>query len=513
MELSFEVKESDLLGRVGTLKVGGKSLETPYMFPVIHPVSQAVPAGELAEMGFGGLMTNSYIILSRLKEEALEKGIHRLLGFDGVFMTDSGGYQVLEYGDLEVDHRQVARFQADIGSELAVTLDRPTGHSESLRHARETMEYSLKNALETIEEFGGRKTTWVGPVQGGLFPSLLKKSASSLVDGGFRFLALGSPVQIMENYRFADLAKMIVATRRAIPYAVPLHLFGAGHPLTMPLAVSLGCDTFDSASYILFARSGRYMTERGVRRVEEMRYLPCSCPVCLKTSVKELLEMGPSERTRTIASHNLRLLRKELDVCREAIAEGRLWDLVRERAMAHPGLFGVLPELERAKDLLSDGTPPLKDRGLLLRDEIDIRRPEVSMAVERLGWARRKGSKGALLLAFDYQRSGVPKPKRADAGKGFDVYRLDTVLGPVPIELEFVYPFTQTVKSESLGQLVTLKEGVKRLKEFGYTKVLVGKTPGVGALGKKKVRSRRNRRGASPSPQSSSAPPLSLRRL
>ena len=111
VKFAFEVKESDLLGRVGTLKVGGKAIETPYMFPVIHPVSQIVPTAELLSMGFGGLMTNSYIIHSRRRQEALDLGIHRLLGFDGVFMTDSGGYQVLVYGYLVVGYGYVAKFR------------------------------------------------------------------------------------------------------------------------------------------------------------------------------------------------------------------------------------------------------------------------------------------------------------------------------------------------------------------------------------------------------------------
>ena len=115
MDFSFEVKESDLLGRIGTLRVGTKKLETPYMFPVIHPVSQIVPTRDLSSMGFDGLMTNSYIIYSRRKEEAIRQGIHKLLDFDGIFMTDSGGYQVLEYGDLEVSYRDVASFSPRSG--------------------------------------------------------------------------------------------------------------------------------------------------------------------------------------------------------------------------------------------------------------------------------------------------------------------------------------------------------------------------------------------------------------
>ena len=225
------------MGRVGTIKVGGRSLETPCFFPVIHPVVQAVSTDELRGMGFRGVMTNSYIIYSRRKEEAAAQGVHRLVDFDGVVMTDSGGYQVLEYGDLGLGYKEVAEFQSRIGSDLAVTLDTPTGYSESESYARETMEVSLRGALGTIREFRKSKTVWVGPVQGGLFPDLLKKSASTLVKSGFNFLALGSPTQVMENYRFAELVEMITAAKSAIPYSVPLHLFGAGHPLTMPLEI------------------------------------------------------------------------------------------------------------------------------------------------------------------------------------------------------------------------------------------------------------------------------------
>ncbi|MDG6960180.1 MAG: tRNA-guanine transglycosylase, partial [Nitrososphaerota archaeon] len=198
MGLSFEVKESDLLGRIGTLQVGGKTLETPYMFPVIHPVNQLIHPSELLSMGFRGLMTNSYILRKRRRDEALEKGIHRLLEFDGMFITDSGGYQVLEYGDLDVGYRDVAEFQAAIGTELAVTLDRPTGYPQRRPVARETVEYSLKNARGTLAEFGDRPTAWVGPIQGGLYQDLVKRSAKALVAAGFGILALGSPVQVME---------------------------------------------------------------------------------------------------------------------------------------------------------------------------------------------------------------------------------------------------------------------------------------------------------------------------
>lgn len=496
MEFSFEVKESDLLGRIGTLKVGGKTLETPYMFPVVHPVSQSVPTEELKSMGFSGLMTNSYIIHSRRKAEALEQGIHKMLDFGGVLMTDSGGYQVLEYGDLELGYAEVASFQADIGSDLAVTLDRPTGYPQKRSTAVETVEYSLKNAKATLREFGDRQTVWVGPIQGGLYQDLVRRSARSMVEGGFEFLALGSPVQVMESYMFADLVRMVMSARRATPYATPLHLFGAGHPHTMALAVALGCDTFDSASYVIYARTGRYMSRSGVMRVRSMKYLPCSCAVCSKTSVKGLLELEHAERTKLLSIHNLHVLREELEACKEAVAEGRLWDLVEERSMAHPRLREAFIEMTKFSEDLSPGTPALKEKGLFVRSREDLGRPEISSAALRLSRAMRRSSKTALLEAD----SGA-RPAKSRRASRLDEYKTHPVLGPYPAELEFTYPFSQT-EAGAVGEVVSLEDSKGRLRRLGYSKVSVDQ--GVRTSGKR-VRSRRSRWGASPSPRLSSA--------
>ncbi|MDA4123868.1 MAG: tRNA guanosine(15) transglycosylase TgtA [Thaumarchaeota archaeon] len=510
MSFSFEVRESDLLGRIGTLRVGGKTLETPCLMPVIHPVSQAVPVGDLRAMGFKALMTNSYIIYSRRREEAIEKGIHQMLGFDGVFMTDSGGYQVLEYGGLELSYDQVAEFQAGIGSELAVTLDRPTGYPQSRAYAKETVEYSLENAVATLKEFGAKATTWVGPVQGGLYQDLVRKSAKALVKSRFEFLALGSPVQVMQNYMFADLVSMVVAARSSMPYSVPLHLFGAGHPLTMALAVALGCDTFDSASYILFARSGRYMTRSVVMTLDAMKFLPCSCPVCSRTSVRGLLDLEFKERTKNLAEHNLWVLREEMEACKQAIAEGRLWDLVEEKSMAHPRLREAFAVLPRHYELLAGGTPLLKERGLFIRSAEDLSRPEVLSAVWRLKQATRRDSQRATVLLSDPTNPVGKKGPHRGSGKKSDVYRLHPALGLYPSELDFVFPFTQSTTSQGTANPPSLKEALASLKAMGYRLVKVGK-PEPPAR-RKRVRSRRSRRGPSPSPRSASSPPRSPRR-
>lgn len=488
MAFAFEVKETDLLGRIGTLRAGGKTLETPYMFPVIHPVSQGVTPDELKSMGFGGVMTNSYIIRTRRKSEALQQGLHRLVGFDGVVMTDSGGYQVLEYGDLGVTYEDMASFQSEIGSDIAVTLDRPTGFPQKRDVARETVEYSYRNAAATLEKFGDRPTVWVGPIQGGLYEDLVRRSAKSLVRAGFSYLALGSPVQVMQNYMFSDLVRMIVNAREAVPYSIPLHLFGAGHPLTMPMAVALGCDTFDSASYVLFARTGRYMTRGAILTLEKMSYLPCSCRVCTRTTVRELMELEHGDRTNALSVHNLNVLHEELEGCKEAIAEGRLWDLVEERSMAHPRLREAFAEFVRHSPKMAAGVVAQKDRGVMVRGSDDLERPELAIASERLRRSMRRSAKTAILL-----KTGEAA-KEFKSRKTADVYRLNPVLGPYPTELEFVYPFAQTVTSDAPDEPAR-RRGVAKLRRMGYESVLSSGKRG------KKLRSRRTRRASSPSPR------------
>jgi 7-cyano-7-deazaguanine tRNA-ribosyltransferase len=498
MNFSFEVDETDLLGRTGKLRVDGKTLGTPYMFPVVHPVNQPIGPDELKSMGFGGLMTNAYILHARRREEALSKGIHDLLGFGGILMTDSGGYQVLEYGDLGLGYKETAKFQADIGSDLAVTLDRPTGYPQSRPRALETVDYSLKNAVLTRKQFVERKTVWVGPIQGGLYFDLVKKSTKSMVGASFEFLALGSPVQVMESYKFADLVRMILAARSAMPYSIPLHLFGAGHPLTMALAVALGCDTFDSASYIIFARTGRYMTRSGVTALAAMKHLPCSCGVCVKSSVEGLLELEPKERTRLLATHNLFILREELEACKQAIVEGRLWDLVQEKSMAHPRLREAFVEFARHTKEMVDGTPALKERGLFVRSKEDLQRPEIVQAAARLNGSYHRSSGKALLLEKEEGNRGShfrSKKSLDDA----DVYFVHPVLGLYPAELEFAYPLSQT-EVGAMEPIVSLMNPKKKLRRLGYTTVTV--VEGGRGL-RQAVKSKRTRRGASPSPPSS----------
>ena len=83
----FEIKYSDLAGRIGVLHTNHGKIETPSFVPVIHPVRQSIPAKKIKEIGFDVVITNAYITMKRLEEKAREIGIHRIITVSYTHLT------------------------------------------------------------------------------------------------------------------------------------------------------------------------------------------------------------------------------------------------------------------------------------------------------------------------------------------------------------------------------------------------------------------------------------------
>ena len=193
--------------------------------PVIHPVKQTIPSKKIKEMGFDLVITNAYITRNNYSDEAEKNGIHKIIDFDGAIMTDSGGYQVLEYGDVKVSPLEMADFEKKILTDFAIPLDKPTGYGLAWKKAESYVNHTLKVSKKTLEDSENNGQIWIGPIQGGEHFDLVSKSTKSLVDIGFKMLALGSPVEFMESYEYKLLAQMIIAAKKQMPHYIPLHLF------------------------------------------------------------------------------------------------------------------------------------------------------------------------------------------------------------------------------------------------------------------------------------------------
>lgn len=484
--MAFELRDKDLLGRIGKLKTKRGTVETPVYMPVVNPMKQKIsPRRMRQEFNCDIVITNSYILKKNFEEDIID--VHSLLDYDGVIATDSGAYQILVYGDVEATPDEIIEYQQSIGSDIAVILDIPTGWDVPRQKVMWTVEETLKRARSALPLIQGDDILWVGPVQGGAHLDLVERSAKEIGKMPFPIHALGSPTEVMENYQFPVLVNMIMAAKQNLPYDRPLHLFGAGHPMMFSLAVALGCDMFDSAAYALYAKADRYLTPLGTRRLEALRYLPCTCPVCRNHDADELKGMLKGERIRLLTEHNLHVCMAEIDTIKQAITEGTLWELIEARSRAHPSLTSALKRLHRYRETLERHSPQFKGRGIFFFGPEGLARPAVTRHLWRLETNYFPSTKtGRLLLVSAPDIRPYTKTRQhsllkdifseMEEGERIDLCYYAAPFGVVPEELAETYPLSQFTTVEPLDHetIEFTAENVARfVSSSGYSEVIL----------------------------------------
>ncbi|PSP34577.1 tRNA-guanine(15) transglycosylase [Halobacteriales archaeon QH_10_67_22] len=424
----FEVRDYDAAGRLGELEIprAGVTVETPALLPVVNPHLQTVtPATLESEFGAEALITNSYVFYGSddFRDPALERGVHDVLDFSGAIVTDSGSFQLAEYGEIDVTTPEILAFQREIGSDVATPVDVPTPPDVD----RERAERELATTQDRIETAAGVETGEMlvtAPVQGSTYPDLRESAADH---------AAGSGLDVF-------------------PESGPVHLFGAGHPMMFALAVALGCDLFDSAAYAIYARDDRYMTVRTTEHLADLDYFPCSCPVCVEHTPGRLREHEDDERERLLAEHNLHVSFGELRRVKQALRRGNLLELVEARARGHPAMLdGYRTLLEYADQL--ERTDPVSKAPYFYLSADSPRRPEVARHHDRLARLEPEGE--SVLLT------------EGSAADGFDeCWRVRPPFGPYPRALSDGYPLTAELPDRlDPAAYERAAQGVRRLVE------------------------------------------------
>jgi len=479
----FELLSRDGLARVGRFETAHGSLHTPALLPVVNPSMMTISPRELHDrFGFRGLITNAYIIRNDevLRRRALEEGLHALLDFPGVIMTDSGTFQSHMYGEVDVDNLEIVEFQRSIGSDVGTVLDIFTEPDWGRRRAEEGAEVTLQRTREAAGIRGEMKLA--GVVQGSVFPDLRERCARELAGMEVDLHPIGGVVPLMESYRFAELVDVIIASKKGLDPSRPVHLFGAGHPMLFSLAALLGCDLFDSASYAKFARDKRMMFTDGTSHLETIRYLDCRCPACASITLDSLREMDEGERTATIAAHNLYVCQQEIERVKRAIMEGDLWELVERRCRAHPRLLDGVRRLESYRDFLEHFEPLSRDTAFLYTGPESLGRPAVhrfrKRVLERFPLDGRRIMVEVEGAGKPYSRS-IPAVLSAYSARAQFV--IANPLGPVPIELDEIYPVAQSIMPETMDTdaMFCTEETISKLEGSFETRIgwdLVGES-------------------------------------
>lgn len=466
----FEIKSKDNLARTGIFTIGSYKVKTPALMPVIHPGKTII---DVKSFGAEIVITNAYIIYKndKLRHLALRGGVHKLISFDGPVVTDSGSFQLAEYGDIDISNKEIVEFQEEIRADIGTSLDIPTPPYASHKKAEEDLKITLERAKEALSL---RKDMMLNSVvQGSTYPDLRRKCARELSRMDFDVHPIGAVVPLLESYDYKSLVEVVMASVECLPPSRPRHLMGAGHPMLFALAVSMGCDLFDSAAYMLYANDDRLLAPSGTYKLENLTEMPCSCNVCVDYTPQELRGMSRDDRRNLIAAHNLYVSFAEIRKVRQAIIEGNLMELVDQRCRAHPRLLEGYRRLFDYQRLIERYDPVSKRSAFFYTGSESLRRVEVYRHHKRLNRIPKRN--GLVLLSVP----GKPYSRHVpvDLGKFFspapvevDEWQfmvVDVPFGVIPLELDEFYPFAQNESPSILdGESKSfIRSIIKRLEE------------------------------------------------
>ncbi len=180
----------------------------------------------------------------------------------------------------------------------------------------------------------------------------------------------------------------------------------------------------------------------------DMKTLECECPACRAHTLESLRALPEKERMLTLAKHNLYVSKKEIEHAKRAMQEGTLWELVETRCRSHPALLDGLRRLREHRKFLERFEPLSRDGAMFYTGPETLNRPCFQRYEERY-FERYRQPENKILVGFEdaerpYSRTFAPlMAKLSDVGDAH--FLVMSPFGPVPIELDEVYPIAQSL--------------------------------------------------------------------
>ena len=212
-------------------------------------------------------------------------GLHRFTGWDGHFLTDSGGYQVMSLPCSLDDDGVTFRSSYD-GSWQRLTPEGAVAAQEALgADIQMVLDVctELPASREAVVEAGERTLAWAerarrvrsrpgqllfGIVQGGVELDLRAEYAEALVGIGFDGYAIGG---LSVGEQPTEMLAAVDAASRSLPADSPRYLMGVGDPAAVLARSALGVDMFDCVLPTRLGRHGTALTSSGRLAVKAAR--------------------------------------------------------------------------------------------------------------------------------------------------------------------------------------------------------------------------------------------------
>ncbi|UCE75258.1 MAG: hypothetical protein JSV56_06035, partial [Methanomassiliicoccales archaeon] len=180
----------------------------------------------------------------------------------------------------------------------------------------------------------------------------------------------------------------LVNLRKAVGYQRLIYTPGLGSPHHIALLVYCGVDLFDSASSLLNARLGNYLTAQGKVNRDEMAEDFCFCPSCV----------GGKRDYESILGHNYYASLAELRTVRNAIRSGGLRELVETRVRSEPQMVSILRILDTHHYSFLEKYFPITGGQMIASSSESLTRPEIVRFRERVKERYKKTPYPKILL-------------------------------------------------------------------------------------------------------------------
>ena len=351
----YEVEAHDGAARTGVAHTANGSYRTPLFMPVgTRGAIKYLSADDYRTLGAEIVLGNTYHLMLRPGAELVAQmgGLGRFAGWDGLTLTDSGGFQIFSL-DPKVDddgatftstydgsrHRftpeQAVATQELLGADIQMVLDVCPPLPSPPDVIRQAVERTAAWAARCHAAHTRPDQALFGIVQGGTSTAMRAESAQRTAALGFDGYGIGG---LSVGEPRSEMLPALAAAIEHLPADRPRYLMGVGDPASLVEAVNLGVDQFDCVMQTRLGRHGTALTGEGRVNLKRNEFATsdapidaeCPCWVCARHSrayLRHLFKVGEPTASRLVSVHNVAWTIDLMHRMRTAIAVGAFQDL------------------------------------------------------------------------------------------------------------------------------------------------------------------------------------------
>ncbi len=258
------------------------------------------------------------------------------------------------------------------------------------------------------------------------FDALKSRDENFLILTGLKTL---SPKRIVE-----EIFKLVKNSK-------PIYTPALATPINLPLLIYLGIDIVDNILPIVDAYNGIYYTNDSKFKLQNLKSLPCNCPVCLN-GIDALKNSEYEERSYLIALHNTYVMKSQIELIKETIRNENLRNFVEAKAKLNPELTVIL----RIADNLNfcyEFHSAFKKSKVYFNTLESFNRPEVKIFFERALKAYKPKTKTLLILPCSAKKPYLLSKTHKTIRRVCKIRVNEIIVSSplvVPREFELVYP-------------------------------------------------------------------------